>query len=67
MDTFEQEAEIDIAAVQGEIDRLEGELVATRAEMRRYLAELGFVNEGTVHPPGADTAINGRATRAEAR
>ena len=42
VDTFEQEAEIDIAAVQMEIDRLEGELVLTRTEMKRYLEELGL-------------------------
>jgi type I restriction enzyme M protein len=42
VDTFEQEEEIDIAAVQAEIDRLEGELADTRAEMRRYLEELGY-------------------------
>lgn len=42
VDTFEQEEEIDIAAVQGEIERLEGELAQTRAEMRRYLEELGY-------------------------
>ena len=32
----------DIVAVQAEIDRLEGELVQTRAEMKRYLEELGY-------------------------
>jgi type I restriction enzyme M protein len=42
VDTFEPEQEIDIAAVQAEIDRLEGELAGTRAEMRRYLEELGY-------------------------
>jgi len=42
VDTFEQEEETDIAAVQAEIDRLEGELAGTRAEMRRYLEELGY-------------------------
>ncbi|MEI6513737.1 MAG: N-6 DNA methylase, partial [bacterium] len=42
VDTFEQEEEIDILAVQAEIDRLEGELAKTRAEMRKYLEELGF-------------------------
>ena len=42
VDTFEQEEDIDIVAVQAEIDRLEGELVQTRAEMKRYLEELGY-------------------------
>ncbi|MEI7831993.1 MAG: type I restriction-modification system subunit M [bacterium] len=42
VDTFEQEEEIDIPAVQAEIDRLEGELAETRAEMRKYLEELGY-------------------------
>ncbi len=42
VDTFEQEEGIDIAAVQVEIDRLEGELAGTRAEMRQYLEELGY-------------------------
>lgn len=40
VDTFEEEPEVDIAAVQQEIDRLEGELKAVQAEMDRYLKEL---------------------------
>ena len=44
VDTFEPEEEIDIAAVQVEIDRLEGELAATRQEMLRYLKELGHAS-----------------------
>jgi type I restriction enzyme M protein len=42
VDTFEPEPEIDIAAVQREIDRLENELVAVRARMRAHLKELGI-------------------------
>lgn len=41
VDTFEPEPEIDLAEVQREIDRLEAELVETRARMKRYLEELG--------------------------
>ena len=41
VDTFEPEEEIDIAEVQREIDRIEGELVEVRAKMRGYLRELG--------------------------
>lgn len=41
VDTFEEEEEIDIAAVQQDIDRLEGELAEVRAKMKRYLKELG--------------------------
>lgn len=42
VETSEAEQEIDIAAVQGEIDGLEAELVKTRAEIRRHLKELGL-------------------------
>lgn len=41
VDTTEEEAEIDIAALQKEIEGLEGELEKTRAEIKRYLKELG--------------------------
>jgi type I restriction enzyme M protein len=41
VDTFEEEAEVDIAAVQKEIDKLEGELKTVQAEMDKYLKELG--------------------------
>ena len=41
VDTFEEEEEIDIAAVQQDIERLEGELLEVRAKMKRYLEELG--------------------------
>ena len=43
VDTFEEEEEIDIAAVQKEIDDIEGELKNTRKEMAKYLKELGLV------------------------
>jgi len=42
VDTFEPEPEIDIAAVQQEIDQIETELVKTQAKMKEYLKELGF-------------------------
>jgi type I restriction enzyme M protein len=42
VDTFEEEEEIDIEAVQKEIVELEGELVKTREKMNEYLKELGF-------------------------
>ncbi|HDH06085.1 MAG TPA: type I restriction-modification system subunit M [Nitrospirae bacterium] len=42
VDTFEEEEEIDISAVQKEIDGLEVELVKTRKEMGKYLKELGL-------------------------
>ena len=41
VDTFEEEEEIDIAAVQKEIDQLEGEIVEVRGKMKKYLKELG--------------------------
>jgi type I restriction enzyme M protein len=40
VDTFEEEAEVDIAAVQLEISKLEEELKAVQAEMKKYLEEL---------------------------
>ena len=42
VDTFEPEEEVDIPAVQKEIERLEDELVEVRAKMREYLEELGY-------------------------
>lgn len=42
VDTFEEEEEIDLTAVQREIDTLETELVSVRAEMQRHLQELGL-------------------------
>ncbi len=40
VDTFEEEAEVDIAAVQVEIDKLEGELKTVQAEIENYLTQL---------------------------
>ena len=42
VDTFEAEDEIDVAAVQKEIDRIEAELAEVRAKMAGYLRELGI-------------------------
>lgn len=42
VDTFEEEKDIDITAVQQEIKQIETELTKTQAEMNRYLKELGF-------------------------
>ena len=42
VDTFEEEEPVDIAAVQQNIERLEDELVAVRAEMQKHLKELGY-------------------------
>jgi type I restriction enzyme M protein len=41
VDNIEAEEEIDVAAVQKEIDHLEAELAEVRAQMRGYLRELG--------------------------
>lgn len=40
VDTFEEEAEVDLAEVQKEIDRLDEELKGVQAEMRKYLKEI---------------------------
>lgn len=42
VDTFEEEAEVDIPAVQREIDALEQELAQVQAQMNDYLKELGY-------------------------
>lgn len=42
VDTYEEEAEIDINEVQAEIETLEKELVEVQAKMKQYLKELGF-------------------------
>ena len=42
VDTYEEEAEIDIVAVQQEIDALETELTEVQAKMKEYLKELGM-------------------------
>jgi len=41
VDTFEEEPEVDIAAVQKEINKLEVELKEVQKEMNKYLQELG--------------------------
>jgi type I restriction enzyme M protein len=40
VDTFEEEVEVDIAAVQKEIENLEGELKEVQSQMDVYLKEL---------------------------
>jgi type I restriction enzyme M protein len=40
VDTFEEEAEVDIVSVQKEIDKLEVELKTVQTEMAKYLKEL---------------------------
>ncbi len=40
VDTFEEEAEVDIVAVQKEIDKLDVELKTVQTEMEKYLKEL---------------------------
>ena len=42
VDTFEEEAPVDLAAVQAEIGRLEAELATARAELAGALRELGL-------------------------
>jgi type I restriction enzyme M protein len=42
VDTFEEEAEVDINAVQKEIHKLEKELAVVQIEMAKYLKELGI-------------------------
>jgi len=42
VDTFEEEEEVDIPAVQKEIEEIEAELVLVQAEMKKYLEELGL-------------------------
>tara|TARA_R100000005_G_scaffold96162_1_gene81129 strand:- start:20256 stop:21776 length:1521 start_codon:yes stop_codon:yes gene_type:complete len=41
VDTFEPEEEIDVAALQKDINRIEGELIDVRTKMAGYLKELG--------------------------
>jgi type I restriction enzyme M protein len=41
VDTFEEEEEIDVAAVEKEIEQLEKDLAEVRTKMKRYLKELG--------------------------
>ena len=42
VDTYEEEVEIDVAAVEKEIEKLEGELIEVRKKMKQYLKELGI-------------------------
>ena len=42
VDTFEEEAEIDLEGVKKEIARLENELTGVRFKMEGYLKELGL-------------------------
>jgi type I restriction enzyme M protein len=42
VDTFEEEEEIDIAAVQGEIGEIEVDLATVQAKLKEYLEELGL-------------------------
>ncbi len=42
VDTFEEEAPVDLKAVQKRINELEKELVQVRGEMDGYLKELGL-------------------------
>ena len=42
VDTYEEEAEIDIPAVQKEIEQLEGELAEVQVKMKEYLKQLGY-------------------------
>jgi type I restriction enzyme M protein len=42
VDTFEEEEEIDIAAVQADIDALDAEYAQVQAQMYAYLRELGL-------------------------
>ncbi len=42
IDAFEEDEEIDIWATQKEIEEIETQLAETRAEMKRYLKELGL-------------------------
>lgn len=42
VDTYEEESEIDIVAVQQEIDAFETELAEVQAKMKEYLKELGM-------------------------
>ena len=44
VDTFEEEEEIDIREVQGEIDELDAELAQVQEQMQGYLKELGLAS-----------------------
>jgi type I restriction enzyme M protein len=42
VDTFEEEEEVDIKAVQKEIDQLNTSLIESEATMQKYITDLGF-------------------------
>ena len=42
VNTFAEDEEVDVHAVQKEIEDLEAQLVEARAEMKQYLKELGL-------------------------
>jgi type I restriction enzyme M protein len=42
VDTFEEEEEVNIPAIQRELEELEMQLASTRSDMKKHLAELGF-------------------------
>ena len=42
VDTFEEEAEIDLIAVRNERVQLQSELAALESQMAKYLEELGY-------------------------
>ena len=42
VDTFEEEAEVDIPATQAKIEELEAQLADVQAEMQKYLTQLNF-------------------------
>jgi len=46
VDTFEEEEEVDIPAVQREIEEIESELAQVQGTMKQYLKELGLFQEG---------------------
>jgi type I restriction enzyme M protein len=46
IDTFEEEEEIDIPALQKDINALENDLKVVRKEMNGYLEELGIIKRG---------------------
>ena len=45
VDTFEPEPEVDLAAVQADLHRIDAELAAVREEMRGHLETLGLADE----------------------
>jgi type I restriction enzyme M protein len=42
VDTFEEEAEVDIIAVQKDINELNVSLIESEATMQKYIKDLGF-------------------------